>query len=570
MLLIGLTGGMGSGKSSVSARLAALGAVVVDADAITRSLQQPGQAVFDAMVERFGPEIVASDGSLNRQAVADVVFDDPRALADLNAIVHPAVGAEIAQRLETAAASDDVVILDVPLLVESGRSDMAALVVVDVDPEVAVERLVKFRGIREPDARSRMARQATRSQRLSLADFVVDNSGTEQDLDREVERLWNWITGSGKSATIAWTIEQVQRPTLVLAPNKTLAAQLANEFREFFPNNAVEYFVSYYDYYQPEAYMAADRHLHREGLVDQRRGRAAAALGHLGAAHPARRHRRGLGVVHLRPRHPAGVRDRMVPAQVGEEIDRDGCCEARRHAVHPQRHEPSPAAPSGCAATPSRSSRPTRSTAVRIEFFGDEIERSHDPAPADRRDRPRGARRSYVFPATHYVAGPERMARGHRRHRAGARGAAGRVRAAGQAARGPAAADAHPVRPRDDAEVGFCNGHRELLGAHRRPRARASRPTACSTTSPRTSCWSSTSPTSDRAADPRQYEGDRSRKRTLIEHGFRLPSAADNRPLRFEEFLERIGQTIFLSATPAPTSWRSQATWSSRSSAPPA
>ena len=193
MLLIGLTGGMGSGKSSVSARLAALGAVVVDADAITRSLQQPGQAVFDAMVERFGPEIVASDGSLNRQAVADVVFDDPRALADLNAIVHPAVGAEIAQRLETAAASDDVVILDVPLLVESGRSDMAALVVVDVDPEVAVERLVKFRGIREPDARSRMARQATRSQRLSLADFVVDISGTEQDLDREVERLWNWI-----------------------------------------------------------------------------------------------------------------------------------------------------------------------------------------------------------------------------------------------------------------------------------------------------------------------------------------------------------------------------------------
>ena len=193
MLLIGLTGGMGSGKSSVSARLAALGAVVVDADAITRSLQQPGQAVFDAMVERFGPEIVASDGSLNRQAVADVVFDDPRALADLNAIVHPAVGAAVAQRLETAAASDDVVILDVPLLVESGRSDMAALVVVDVDPEVAVERLVKFRGIREPDARSRMARQATRSQRLSLADFVVDNSGTEQDLDREVERLWNWI-----------------------------------------------------------------------------------------------------------------------------------------------------------------------------------------------------------------------------------------------------------------------------------------------------------------------------------------------------------------------------------------
>jgi dephospho-CoA kinase len=193
MILIGLTGGMGSGKSSVSARLAAKGAVVIDADAITRELQEPGQPVLEQMVARFGPGIVSADGRLDRQAVADIVFTDAAALADLNAIVHPAVGAEIARRLEEQAGTDHVVVLDVPLLVESGRSDLAALVVVDVDPEVAVDRLVRFRGVREDDARARMARQATREQRLASADLVVDNSGTEADLDREVDRAWTWI-----------------------------------------------------------------------------------------------------------------------------------------------------------------------------------------------------------------------------------------------------------------------------------------------------------------------------------------------------------------------------------------
>ncbi len=193
MILIGLTGGMGSGKSSVSARLAARGAVVIDADAITRELQEPGQPVLAQMVARFGPGIVSADGRLDRQAVADIVFTDAAALADLNAIVHPAVGAEIARRLEEQAGTDHVVVLDVPLLVESGRSDLAALVVVDVDPEVAVDRLVRYRGVREDDARARMARQATREQRLASADLVVDNSGSEADLDREVDRVWTWI-----------------------------------------------------------------------------------------------------------------------------------------------------------------------------------------------------------------------------------------------------------------------------------------------------------------------------------------------------------------------------------------
>ena len=191
MLLIGLTGGIGSGKSTVSALLAERGAVVIDADAITRELQRAGSAVFDAMVERFGRAIVGSDGELDRQAVADVVFHDADALRDLNAIVHPAVGAEIAKRLTEQAATDHLVVLDVPLLVESGRDDLASLVVVDVDPEVAVQRLVAHRGMREEDVRARMARQVPREERLAKADWVLDNSGSKEELAAQVDELWD-------------------------------------------------------------------------------------------------------------------------------------------------------------------------------------------------------------------------------------------------------------------------------------------------------------------------------------------------------------------------------------------
>ena len=195
MLLIGLTGGIGSGKSSVSARLGGHGAVVVDADTIVREVQAPGGLVFNAMVARFGPEIVADDGTLNRQAVADLVFTDSAALADLNAIVHPAVAEEIARRLEVAATTDQVVILDVPLLVESGRDDLDRLIVVDVDPDLAVARLVAHRGFREDDARARIARQASREDRLARADLVIDNSGTMADLYLAVDAAWAWIEG---------------------------------------------------------------------------------------------------------------------------------------------------------------------------------------------------------------------------------------------------------------------------------------------------------------------------------------------------------------------------------------
>ena len=193
MLSLGLTGGIGSGKSTVSAMLEERGAVVVDADRIVRSLQEPGQPVFARMVEEFGPGIVAADGTLDRQAVADIVFGDDDALQRLNAIVHPAVGAAMAERISQLADTDAVVILDIPLLVESGRDDMAAVIVVDVDPEVAVARLVAQRGFSEEDARARMGRQVSRDDRLARADVVLDNSGTLERLAEQVDALWQRI-----------------------------------------------------------------------------------------------------------------------------------------------------------------------------------------------------------------------------------------------------------------------------------------------------------------------------------------------------------------------------------------
>jgi dephospho-CoA kinase len=196
VLVVGLTGGIGSGKSTVSALLAKKGAVVVDADAITKELQAPGTPVFTAMVERFGPGIVAPDGGLDRAGVADIVFNDPEALADLNAIVHPAVGAEIMARMAALGETESVVVLDVPLMVESKRGyPVAGLLVVDVDPEVAVGRLVEQRGMREADVRARMARQATRDERLARADFVIRNEGDLDALAEQVDRAWAWIEG---------------------------------------------------------------------------------------------------------------------------------------------------------------------------------------------------------------------------------------------------------------------------------------------------------------------------------------------------------------------------------------
>jgi dephospho-CoA kinase len=193
VLVVGLTGGIGSGKSTVSEGLAERGAVVIDADAIVRELQVPGGAVLAAMVERFGPEILRSDGNLDRQRVADRVFADPAELEALNAIVHPAVGEEIRRRLEEQRGTDRVVVLDIPLLVERSGYETAGTIVVDVDPEIAVERLVAARGFTEPDARARIANQASRADRLAVADFVISNDGSMDDLHRQIDDCWVWI-----------------------------------------------------------------------------------------------------------------------------------------------------------------------------------------------------------------------------------------------------------------------------------------------------------------------------------------------------------------------------------------
>src|SRR3954453_21497578 len=195
VLLIGLTGGIGSGKSTVSTLLAEKGAVIIDADAITHEVQQPGHEVFDAIVERFGPEVVAADGSLDRPALAKVAFSDDEAKKALEAIVHPAVGAEMIKRLQAEGDTDHVVVYDGPLLVESARKAMAfaGVVVVDIDPEVAVRRVVEQRGMAESDVRARIAKQASREDRLAVADQVIDNSGTRDDLRRRVDEVWAWM-----------------------------------------------------------------------------------------------------------------------------------------------------------------------------------------------------------------------------------------------------------------------------------------------------------------------------------------------------------------------------------------
>ena len=193
MILVGLTGGIGSGKSTVSSLLEGKGAIIIDADAIVREVQLPGSPVLAELAAKFGPEVLAADGSLDRQAVANIVFTDPDALKALNAIVHPAVGKEMNQRMIAQRSTNNVVILDIPLLTENPREGLQGKIVVDVPVEVQVERLIKFRGFDEADARARISRQATREQRLLTADFVIDNSHDLESLIPQIDKVWDWL-----------------------------------------------------------------------------------------------------------------------------------------------------------------------------------------------------------------------------------------------------------------------------------------------------------------------------------------------------------------------------------------
>ena len=193
MVVVGLTGGIGSGKSTVSRMLADLGAVVIDADQLAREVVEPHEPAFALVVERFGAGVVGPDGRLDRPALGAIVFSDPKARTDLEAITHPAIGVRMAERMAAEAGTDHVVVLDVPLLVESGRMNTAGVIVVDCPEELAIERLERDRGMDADEIRRRMAAQATRQERLDRADFVIVNDGSLERLREQVEAAWAWI-----------------------------------------------------------------------------------------------------------------------------------------------------------------------------------------------------------------------------------------------------------------------------------------------------------------------------------------------------------------------------------------
>jgi dephospho-CoA kinase len=190
VLRVGLTGGIGSGKSEVSKRLAAQGAVIIDADAIAREVVAAGTDGLAEVVEAFGKDVLRADGELDRPALGDIVFADPELRGKLNAIVHPRVGARMAE-LERDAGPGAIVVHDVPLIAENGMAGAYdVVVVVDVPPRLQIERLERYRGMTAEQARARMAAQATREQRLAIAGIVIDNSGSLSELDRQVGDLW--------------------------------------------------------------------------------------------------------------------------------------------------------------------------------------------------------------------------------------------------------------------------------------------------------------------------------------------------------------------------------------------
>ncbi|MFI6649540.1 dephospho-CoA kinase [Streptomyces sp. NPDC050529] len=194
MLKVGLTGGIGAGKSEVSRMLAGYGAVLIDADRIAREVVEPGTPGLAAVVEAFGTGILTSEGTLDRPKLGSIVFADSERLAALNAIVHPLVGARSAE-LERAAGPDSVVVHDVPLLAENGLAPLYDLVVVvDAAPETQLDRLVELRGMTEQEARARMAAQATREQRRAVADLIIDNDGPIEALEPQVRAVWAELT----------------------------------------------------------------------------------------------------------------------------------------------------------------------------------------------------------------------------------------------------------------------------------------------------------------------------------------------------------------------------------------
>jgi excinuclease ABC subunit B len=357
-------------------------------------------------------------------------------------------------------------------------------------------------------------------------------------------------TGTGKSATTAWVIEQVQRPTLVMAPNKTLAAQLANEFRELLPKNAVEYFVSYYDYYQPEAYIPqTDTYIEKDSSINDEVER----LRH-SATNSLLTRRDVVVVASVSCIYGLGTPqeyvDRMVRLKVGEEMDRDSLL---LKFVQMQYTRNDLAFSRGTFRVRGDTVEiiPVyEELAVRIEMFGDEIERIYTLHPVTG-EVVREEEEMYVFPATHYVAGPERMERAIRgielelADRLAELERQGKLLEA-QRLRMRTTYDIEMMR-----QVGSCSGI-ENYSRHIDGRSAGSAPNCLLDYFPEDFLLVIDESHQTVPQIGAMYEGDMSRKRMLVDHGFRLPSAMDNRPLMWEEFLDRIGQTLYLSATPGP------------------
>ena len=356
-------------------------------------------------------------------------------------------------------------------------------------------------------------------------------------------------TGTGKSATTAWLIERVQRPTLVMAHNKTLAAQLANEFRELLPNNAVEYFVSYYDYYQPEAYVPqTDTYIEKDSSVNEEVER----LRHKATMSLLTRRDvvvvatvsciYGLGT-------PQEYIDASVRLRTGEEYDRD---KLLRRLVDMQYARNDIAFSRGTFRVRGDTIEVIpayEELALRIEMFGDEVEKLYQLNPLTG-EVVSETDETFVFPATHYAAGPEAIERAVRgielelEQRLAELERQNKMLEA-QRLRMRTQYDVEMIR-----QVGFCSGI-ENYSRHLDGRAPGSAPSCLLDYFPDDFLLVIDESHQTVPQIGAMYEGDMSRKRTLVEHGFRLPSAMDNRPLKFEEFTERIGQTVYLSATPA-------------------
>jgi dephospho-CoA kinase len=200
MLRVGLTGGIGSGKSEVSRRLADRGAIIIDADAIAREVVAPGTPGLAAVAAEFGDQVLLPGGGLDRERLGEIVFADPARLAALNGIVHPLVGQRMAE-LEGSAAPDSVVVHDVPLIAENNlAAGYDVVVVVDAPPQLQLDRLIRLRGMKDDQARARMAAQSSREQRLAIADLVIDNSGSLADLDRQISDIWDKLRSAKPGA----------------------------------------------------------------------------------------------------------------------------------------------------------------------------------------------------------------------------------------------------------------------------------------------------------------------------------------------------------------------------------